>query len=175
MISVSVFDLPQIHTKPSGTELLRALDILAIKPKSFASSGHEAVKAPTVYPTGVPRYLTSIISSPLSWLDTDELREAVWDAAAARLSERSGRSGTRNINVVDCLQEFRMSNLGANSNACHDPCLHDSQSNGRRADFDSARTILNCRQPRNENLGILIPSLPTSPLSPRINPTTRPI
>ncbi|KAB8259108.1 VPS28-domain-containing protein [Aspergillus pseudonomiae] len=87
-----VFDLPQIHTKPSGTELLRALDILAIKPKSFASSSHEAVKAPTVHPTGVPRYLTSIISSPLSWLDTDELREAVWDAAAARLSERSGRA-----------------------------------------------------------------------------------
>ncbi|KAE8373566.1 putative methyltransferase-domain-containing protein [Aspergillus bertholletiae] len=89
-----VFDLPQIHTKPSGTDLLRALDILAIKPKSFASSDHEAVKAkaPTVLPTGVPRYLTSIISSSLSWLDTDELREAVWDAAAARLSERSGRT-----------------------------------------------------------------------------------
>lgn len=97
LISVSVFDLPQIHTKPSGTELLRALDILAIKPKSFTSSGPEAVKAPTVYPTGVPRYLTSIISSSLSWLNTEELREAVWDAAAARLSERSGRTGTGGI------------------------------------------------------------------------------
>ncbi|KAE8355359.1 VPS28-domain-containing protein [Aspergillus coremiiformis] len=87
-----VFDLPQIHTKPSGTEILRALDILAIKPRSFASKSHEAVKAPAVHPTGVTRYLTSVISSSLSWLDTDELREAVWDAAAARLSERSGRT-----------------------------------------------------------------------------------
>ncbi|KAL4893681.1 putative methyltransferase-domain-containing protein [Aspergillus ambiguus] len=87
-----VLDLPQIHTKPSGTEILRALDLLAIKPRSFSSKNHEAVKRPAVQPAGVTRYLTSFISSPLSWLDTDELREAVWDAAAARLSERSGRS-----------------------------------------------------------------------------------
>ncbi|KAB8238400.1 S-adenosylmethionine-dependent methyltransferase [Aspergillus alliaceus] len=87
-----VFDLPQIHTKPSGTEILRTLDLLAIKPRSFTSNGHEAVKAPAVHPAGVTRYLTSFISSSLSWLDTDELREAVWDAAAARLSERSGRT-----------------------------------------------------------------------------------
>ncbi|KAA8651444.1 hypothetical protein EYZ11_011916 [Aspergillus tanneri] len=87
-----VFDLPQIHTKPSGTEILRALDLLAIKPRSFGFKAHEAVKGRTVHPAGVTRYLTSIISSPLSWLDTDELREAVWDATAARLSERSGRT-----------------------------------------------------------------------------------
>ncbi|KAF9885947.1 hypothetical protein FE257_012237 [Aspergillus nanangensis] len=87
-----VLDLPQIHTKPSGTDILRTLDLLAIKPRSFSSSAHEAVKRPAVQPAGVTRYLTSFISSSLSWLDTDELREAVWDAAAARLSERSGRT-----------------------------------------------------------------------------------
>ncbi|KAE8148203.1 VPS28 protein-domain-containing protein [Aspergillus avenaceus] len=87
-----VLDLPQIYTKPSGTEIIRALDLLAIKPKSFNVNTNEAVKGPAVHPTGVTRYLTSIISSSLSWLDTDELREAVWDSAAARLSERSGRA-----------------------------------------------------------------------------------
>lgn len=93
-----MLDLPQIYSKPSGTDLLRALDLLAIKPRSFSISGkNEAVKSRTVQPGGITRYLTSIISSPLSWLDTDELREAVWDAAAARLSERSGRTGTKNI------------------------------------------------------------------------------
>lgn len=91
--SVAVLDLPQVHTKPSGIEILRALDLLAVKPRSFSSDAQEAVKKPAVQPAGVTRYLTSFISSSLAWLETDELREAVWDAAAARLSERSGRSG----------------------------------------------------------------------------------
>ncbi|PYH49377.1 S-adenosylmethionine-dependent methyltransferase [Aspergillus saccharolyticus JOP 1030-1] len=88
----SVLDLPQIHTKPSGTELIQALALLTTKPRSFGLKAPEAVKAQTVHPAGITRYLTSIISSPLAWLETDELREAVWDAAAARLSERSGRT-----------------------------------------------------------------------------------
>ncbi|PYI07149.1 VPS28-domain-containing protein [Aspergillus sclerotiicarbonarius CBS 121057] len=87
-----VFDLPQIHTKPSGTELIQALDLLTVQPRSFGPVALEAGKSRTVQPAGVTRYLTSIIASPLSWLNTDELREAVWDAAAARLSERSGRT-----------------------------------------------------------------------------------
>lgn len=89
-----MLDLPQIHTKPSGTELIQALSLLTTKPRSFGLTAPEAVKAQTVHPAGITRYLTSIISSPLAWLDTEELQEAVWDAAAARLSERSGRTGT---------------------------------------------------------------------------------
>ncbi|KAL2871830.1 VPS28 protein-domain-containing protein [Aspergillus lucknowensis] len=87
-----LLDLPQIYTKPSGTEILQTLDLLKIKPRSFGSSAHEPAKSRTLEPTGLARYLTSIIASPLTWLDTDELREAIWDAAAARLSERSGRT-----------------------------------------------------------------------------------
>ncbi|KAL2822364.1 putative methyltransferase-domain-containing protein [Aspergillus cavernicola] len=87
-----VFDLPQIYMKPTGTELIQTLDLVTIKPRSFASSAHDPAKGRAVDPTGLTRYLTSIIASPLSWLETDELREAIWDAAAARLSERSGRT-----------------------------------------------------------------------------------
>ncbi|KAL5342459.1 VPS28 protein-domain-containing protein [Aspergillus crustosus] len=87
-----VLDLPQIHSKPSGTELLRTLELLRVKPRSFGFSGDEPVKNRAVELTGLARYITSIIASPLSWLDTDELREAIWDAASARLSERSGRT-----------------------------------------------------------------------------------
>ncbi|KAL2853379.1 VPS28-domain-containing protein [Aspergillus pseudoustus] len=87
-----LLDLPQIYTKPSGTELLQTLDLLTIKPRDFGSSDHEPAKGRQVDPTGLTRYLTSIIASPLTWLDTDELREAIWDSAAARLSERSGRT-----------------------------------------------------------------------------------
>jgi hypothetical protein len=87
-----VLDLPQIYQKPSGTDLIKALALLALQPRTFGTSA-EPVKGPSVQPAGVTRYLTQIISSPLSWLETDELREAVWDAAGARLSERSGRTG----------------------------------------------------------------------------------
>ncbi|KAJ5638312.1 hypothetical protein N7490_008191 [Penicillium lividum] len=88
---IHVLDLPQTYEKPSGTNLLKALTLLALQPKAFGTSP-EVAKGPAVQPAGVNRYLTQIISSPLSWLETDELREAVWDAAAARLSERSGRA-----------------------------------------------------------------------------------
>lgn len=48
-------------------------------------------------PKAVTQYLTSIISSPLSWLKSDEIREQVWEEASARLSERSGRTGMKAI------------------------------------------------------------------------------
>ncbi|KOS39417.1 hypothetical protein ACN38_g9744 [Penicillium nordicum] len=86
-----VLDLPQLYQKPSGTDLVKALALLSLQPRTFGTTA-DVVKGPAVQPAGVTRYLTSIIASPLAWLDTEELREAIWDAAAARLSERSGRS-----------------------------------------------------------------------------------
>lgn len=94
-----MFDLPQIYQKPSGTDLVRTLALLTLQPRAFGITA-EVVKGPAVQPAGVTQYLTSIISSSLSWLDTDELREAVWDGAAARLSERSGRAGKNVLRVV---------------------------------------------------------------------------
>ncbi|KAF7713603.1 Nicotinamide N-methyltransferase-like protein [Penicillium ucsense] len=88
---IHVLDLPQIYQKPSGTDLLKTLALLTLQPRAFGTSA-EAAKGPSVQPAGVTRYLTQIVSSSLSWLETDELREAVWDAAGARLSERSGRA-----------------------------------------------------------------------------------
>jgi predicted nicotinamide N-methyase len=41
---------------------------------------------------GVPGYLTSIVSSSLSWIEDDEEKDSIWTAASARLSERSGRN-----------------------------------------------------------------------------------
>ena len=42
--------------------------------------------------SGIPAYLTSIISSSLKWLNDEEAKVKVWESASARLSERSGRS-----------------------------------------------------------------------------------
>jgi hypothetical protein len=100
LISLSVFDLPQLYQKPSGTDLVKALALLSLKPRTFGTTADVVVKGPAVQPEGVTRYLTSIIASSLAWLDTDELREAIWDAASARLSERSGRTGKHSFNCV---------------------------------------------------------------------------
>jgi hypothetical protein len=99
-----VLDLPQIYTRPSAIEILNALDLLTIQPRNFECNAEEAVKRQTVQPTGVPRYLTSILASSLSWLESDEVREAIWNIAATRLSERSGRAGECHFSRPDLLQ-----------------------------------------------------------------------
>ncbi|KAH8698643.1 putative glucose-inducible SAM-dependent methyltransferase Rrg1 [Talaromyces proteolyticus] len=86
-----VLDLPQLYMKPSSQDLLKVLEILTVQPKTFGSVARDVVK-PSFQSAEVSRYLTSIISSSLAWFDSDELREVVWDAAAARLSERAGRT-----------------------------------------------------------------------------------
>jgi len=99
LISIAVLDLPQLYQKPSGTDLVKALALLSLQPRTFGTTA-DVVKGPAVQPEGVTRYLTSIIASSLAWLDTDELREAIWDAASARLSERSGRTGKNPFTCV---------------------------------------------------------------------------
>lgn len=48
-------------------------------------------------PREIAAYLSTIIKSPLSWLEDDEAREAIWDEASKRFSERCGRSGRYDI------------------------------------------------------------------------------
>ncbi|KAI2449912.1 hypothetical protein LOY86_005403 [Ophidiomyces ophidiicola] len=95
-----VFDLPQLYTKPSAEKLLAALRDLAVLPRTFDSDENQAPKLSPVYGGCVAQYLTGIISSALSWIDTDELREAIWDAASARLCERSGRTAMPSLSRV---------------------------------------------------------------------------
>ncbi|KAI5290672.1 hypothetical protein KEM52_000386, partial [Ascosphaera acerosa] len=107
-------DLPQLYTRPSSDDLLHALRLLAVRPRDFACSTPDGAKHGTeidgdgddvsgrsslssLPSTDVTRYLTSIVSSPLAWLASDSDREAVWDAASARLCERSGRTGMTEI------------------------------------------------------------------------------
>jgi predicted nicotinamide N-methyase len=42
---------------------------------------------------GVPAYLTKIVGSGLCWIQDEEQKEQVWELAARRLAERSGRTG----------------------------------------------------------------------------------
>jgi predicted nicotinamide N-methyase len=64
-------------------------------------------------------YLTSIIASSLKWIESDELREEIWEQASARLSERSGRSG---MSALD--RTFQIpSPTGTIDIAIHEPAL----------------------------------------------------
>lgn len=90
----AVFDLPQLYTKPSATDILKALDLLTLQPHSFGGIKNAAASGVReIIPAGVARYLTSIVSSELSWVECPDMKENIWDSAGARLSERSGRMG----------------------------------------------------------------------------------
>ena len=151
-----MLDLPQIYTKPSGTELLKTLALLTIKPRTFGSTADEPVKGRVVESTGLTRYLTSIIASPLSWLETDELREAIWDAASARLSERSGRTGMKKLTIRELVIGVL---IFVHSNAGNVPRFLGPDIIGRRIHIDSSRTLIDSRQSGHEDMGFIIPPL----------------
>ena len=81
--------------------MLQTLARLALEPTSW-SIGVENDDAQSDKATehiaeeGIPKYLTSIVASPLQWIE-ETSREAIWEAASARLSERSGRAGELKI------------------------------------------------------------------------------
>ncbi|KAL8778726.1 MAG: hypothetical protein Q9213_007279 [Squamulea squamosa] len=85
----SFLDLPQLYTRPSSTSLLCTLEQLKIEPAAWGAIGE--ISQPDE--AGLPRYLTGIVASPLAWIEDENVKEQIWEAASARLSERSGRSG----------------------------------------------------------------------------------
>jgi len=96
-----VLDLPQLYTKPSAQALLDTLALLTAVPPSWerkaAPTMNQDVWNPAAHhgpidPQGVTRYLTSIVSSRLQWIHDEEAKEAIYNQASARLSERSGRT-----------------------------------------------------------------------------------
>ncbi|KAK8180836.1 putative methyltransferase-domain-containing protein [Phyllosticta citribraziliensis] len=107
-----VLDLPQLYTRPSAQELLNTLTLLTSEPPSWECSDSEdeelslgletrrrrktsAVKAtpPQINPEGLAAYLTRIIASDLRWIQDEDTKVEIWEAASIRLSERSGRTG----------------------------------------------------------------------------------
>jgi predicted nicotinamide N-methyase len=91
---------------------LDALDRLVQTPKSWNKSSD------VVQVKGVEKYLTTIISSPLEWIDEAD-REQIWNEASLRLSERSGRSG---MSAFD--RKFDIpSDFGSIEITIHEPAL----------------------------------------------------
>lgn len=101
----AVLDLPQLYTKPSAEALLDTLAQLTTAPPSWDRQGQPAANneeahhvretdetAIQIDPEGVTRYLTSVVSNSLAWIQDDATREDIWNQASVRLSERSGRT-----------------------------------------------------------------------------------
>lgn len=93
-----VLDLPQLYKKPSAASLLSILSRLTTDPASW--NGNRANKEPSISEDGIPAYLTRIISNSLAWIDSAEEKEAIWEAASQRLSERSGRMAMTSMSRV---------------------------------------------------------------------------
>ncbi|KAF2470957.1 uncharacterized protein BDR25DRAFT_28534 [Lindgomyces ingoldianus] len=133
MSLLHVFDLPQLYTKPSAHALLHALGLLTSAPPSWECSDVENhdpdehglgrrkgnQSSLQIGPEGVTRYLTSIVSSSLQWIEDEEAREEVWNQASMRLSERSGRTAMGAIS-----RQFRIpSPSGLFNLTIHEPAL----------------------------------------------------
>lgn len=122
MTLIDVLDLPQLYTKPTADVLLKALALLVADPPSWdvrnnAEDGLE--DWPQVDPGGATRYLTSIVSSSLRWIEDNETKEEIWTQASLRLSERSGRTAMGAMS-----RKFRIpSPSGSFELSIHEPAL----------------------------------------------------
>ena len=87
-------DLPQLYQKPKAKLLLNALQVLAETSTGFSHVQNQPIKF--VDPVGIPRYLTSIVSSRLDWIADEDVREQIWNLTSLRLSERSGSNAAPN-------------------------------------------------------------------------------
>lgn len=93
-----MFDLPQLYQKPSLDVMHAVLTLLDLPPSTFDDvPSISDTNSPSIHPEGITSYLTKIISSPLSWLTSDDERETIWDIASQRLTQRSGRTAMANM------------------------------------------------------------------------------
>ena len=88
----TALDLPPLYTKPVASTLLSLLDSLAVKPSTFNKADARGPETSFFSEQGLARYLTGIVSSPLTWIEDESVREEIWAATSARLSERAGRN-----------------------------------------------------------------------------------
>ena len=72
---------------------MRVLTVLEVGLSGFEGHGYNDSSQDQGGMDGLPRYLTGIAGSSLSWIEEDELKEKIWELASKRLSERAGRTG----------------------------------------------------------------------------------
>ncbi|KAI1761788.1 putative methyltransferase-domain-containing protein [Hypoxylon sp. FL1150] len=101
-MSIPIEDFPQVWQKPSTEELLASLKRLQVElpiwsPGTPRKVIQESYQNAARFRREVVEYLSSIIRSNLGWIQDDDEREALWEEASRRLSERCGRAGMGEI------------------------------------------------------------------------------
>lgn len=93
-----VEDFPQMWQRPGFAELMEILHSLEVKPPTWSHKRHRSdirrqqESLATQRKGEVTRYLSSVIKSPLSWIEDADQQEELWELASRRMSERCGRS-----------------------------------------------------------------------------------
>ena len=96
-------DFRQMWQRPSYEELRSTLHSLELSPPVWKHDRQRSdILREQEYMQGhrkgeVTRYLSSIIKSPLLWLEDDEQREEIWSQASKRMSERCGRTAMGDV------------------------------------------------------------------------------
>ena len=91
-------DLPQMWQRPAYNVLVTVLRDLELAPPVWDHTRRrqqilqEQESLASQRKGEVVRYLSSIVSSPLAWLDDDDHKEELWTLASKRMSERCGRT-----------------------------------------------------------------------------------
>ncbi|KAI1267496.1 putative methyltransferase-domain-containing protein [Xylariaceae sp. FL1019] len=96
---------PQVWEKPKFEDLIACLEELHLKPPIWNLTASKPTTQESNESSARTRrettsYLSSIISSELSWIDHDDQKERLWDEASRCLSERCGRAGMGEINRI---------------------------------------------------------------------------
>lgn len=91
-------ELPYLWQKPAYEVLLQRLKKLHVEPRVWGLqvSRADILKEQTVTSHDrreIVSFLSTIISSSLAWLNSDDEREVIWEEASKRMSERCGRTG----------------------------------------------------------------------------------
>jgi hypothetical protein len=97
-MGIEALDFPQMWERPSYTQLADILQTLELSPPIWNHKRRrseiieEQESLASQRKAEVTRYLSSIIKSPLAWIDDDDEKEALWTQASKRMSERCGRT-----------------------------------------------------------------------------------
>ena len=105
-------DLPNLRKKPPYGLLLSTLQALEVKQNLWTNSG-AAEQPESTDPAAIMRFLMSIVSCDLDWLQVSvnvdgkavsatEQKELLLDLASRRVAERCGRSGKSEY-IYHCL------------------------------------------------------------------------
>ncbi|CAH0014423.1 unnamed protein product [Clonostachys rhizophaga] len=99
MVVPAIEDFPQMWQRPSFDVLMEILQSLELSPPiwNHRRRGSEVVREQQETLNAqrkgeVTRYLSSVISSPLAWIDDEDQQEQLWTCASKRMSERCGRT-----------------------------------------------------------------------------------